>query len=300
MLPIALHSEVEAALTNYIGRTVKLVDARPVGGGCISNATRLGVTGGEIAFLKWCRQGELPVTIFQTEAHALHVLREAGAVRVPAVISLSDDASKFGWLLLEWLEPARLTQAGWRQLGQALAELHRCKTNEFGWDEPNFIGSLPQSNSQSSDWPSFWRTQRLLPQLERATRGGAISGSDRRRFDQLLNTLGELIAAGNTEGPSLLHGDLWNGNVHGVAQDGAALIDPASYYGHREVDLAMAELFGGFDAAFYSAYEEAWPQEAGSERRRLIYQLYYLLVHVNLFGGSYVGGTLSAVRKLGF
>ena len=309
MLPDALRADVETAVSYTLGNTTRLARIDPVGGGCISQTARVSATDGAVVFLKWARRGELPAGIFAAEADALSALRAASAVRVPAVFGRSATASQFDWLLLEWLEPARLTRSTWHALGAALALLHRSSNHRFGWRDANFIGSLPQTNGWNGDWPSFWRSERLQPQLEIAARAGELRSTQLKRFDLLLGALDDLLAIANTEGPSLLHGDLWNGNVLGCktarggdGDDGveAALVDPSIYYGHREVDLAMARLFGGFDASFFEAYEEAWPQESGSEQRKLVYQLYYLLVHVNLFGGSYVQSALSAVGQLGF
>src|SRR5690606_17965293 len=145
-----------------------------------------------------------------------------------------------------------------------------------------------QTNEPSGDWPSFWRERRLRPQLDLAA--GRLDADIRARFDTLLHGLDDRLGPANEDGPSLLHGDLWNGNVH-FTDGGAALIDPASSNGHREVDLAMAALFGGFPAAFFDAYSAEWPLLTGAAPRRPIYQLYYLLVHVNLFGGGYIEQT---------
>ena len=299
MLSSGLRSTIEAALSRHWHTEVELRSAQSVGGGCISNATRVTTASGQSAFLKWAERGELPSGIFNAESQALRALAATHAVRVPLVIAEPDAVGEFEWLLLEWLEPAPVSSTSWRRLGVALAELHRCSSTQFGWGNSNFIGSLLQANEWHRDWPEFWRSQRLLPQLERATQHGALEAAERHRFDALLDELDDLLGAGNSDGPSLLHGDLWSGNVHGTVE-GAALIDPSIYYGHREVDLAMAALFGGFGAAFYQAYNHAWPLEPWSERRRHVYQLYYLLVHVNLFGGSYLASALSAVRQLGF
>jgi protein-ribulosamine 3-kinase len=300
MLPVALRSAIEAALSARWHNHIALRDAQAVGGGCISNTSRLTTSTDEAVFLKWCKRGDLPEDIFAAESQALRALADTNTVRVPCIIAQSETTDQFDWLLLEWLEPARSTYKSWSKLGRALAELHRCTNPQFGWTNANYIGSLPQANAWCRDWPEFWRTQRLLPQLERATRHGMLSTAQRRRFDVLLNALRDLIATGNEDGPSLLHGDLWGGNVHGTADDIAVVIDPSIYYGHREVDLAMAVLFGGFDGTFYDAYEEAWKTAAGVEERRLVYQLYYLLVHINLFGSSYLASALSAVGQLGF
>ncbi|MGQ0560499.1 MAG: fructosamine kinase family protein [Gemmatimonadota bacterium] len=278
MLPAALQQELEAVLGD------RITAARAVGGGCISNATRLNMHGGTSVFLKW---GSDPA-LFRAEAAALRQLAAAQALRVPAVIAAGD------WLLLEWLEPGRMTRERWEGLGRGLAGLHRPRHPQFGWSAANFIGSLPQTNAWSDDWPSFWREQRIVPQMLN------LRAEPARRIGTLLDHSEQILHAGNEDGPSLLHGDLWSGNVHAVSAGAPAVIDPASYYGHREVDLAMAKLFGGFDRRFFDAYEEAWPLSAGSEERQHCYQLYYLLVHVNLFGNSYMPRTLAALEALGF
>jgi len=298
MLPAALQAQVEAALSAGWREDVELRAVQATGGGCISNASRLTTSSGKAAFLKWSRRGELPRGLFDAEARGLRALAATGSVRVPQIIA-QNTTPEFEWLLLEWLEPVPMTGALWQKFGRALAQLHRSTNAQFGFDHANYIGSLPQSNIWTADWPEFWRTQRLLPQLELATRRGALTAEQRRRFDPLLEALDEMIEAGNRDGSALLHGDFWSANVHGMAGD-VALIDPAIYFGHREVDLAMAALFGGFSDGFFRTYDEAWPLQADAARRRHVYQLYYLLVHVNLFGGSYLASTLAAVRKLGF
>jgi fructosamine-3-kinase len=241
--------------------------------------------------VKFARPGEVPVDFFAEEARSLAAIASAATVRVPRVIAVGEQ-----WLLLEWLEPGRASRAMWRTLGAAIAALHDCKADAFGWPADNYIGSLPQHNRTHERWPDFWREERLLPQWRRARKAGYFDAGADRVFDHLLARLDDLLAAGDTDGPSLLHGDLWNGNVHAMANGEAAVIDPSSAYGHREVDLAMAELFGGFDRAFFAAYEEVRPLLPGyAESRRRIYQIYYLLVHVNLFGAGYVGPVMTAI-----
>ena len=299
MIAAALAQQVEHALAVHAGGTQRLREAAAVGGGCISNATHLQTQEGSHAFLKWGKRGEFATGLFQSEANSLARLAAADAVRVPRVIAARDEFdAEFSWLLLEWLEPGRITSDAWHELGRGLAMLHRVRAERFGWDAPNFIGSLPQQNAWSADWSTFWRDQRITPQLQAArTR---LGNANVQRIEKLLDVINDFAAAGNQDGASLLHGDLWGGNVHGLASGQAALIDPSSYYGHREVDLAMAKLFGGFDSSFFDAYEEAWPLLPEHEQRVSLYQLYYMLVHVNLFGGSYVAGSMSLVRKLGF
>lgn len=276
-LPASLKSDIEMELGEEIAHV------EPVAGGCISNASRVTLQNGRNVFLKWGSDAGL----FHAEAAGLTAMGATNTVRVPAIIAVKD------WLLLEWLEPGTTNAAEWEQLGRRTAEMHRTRGQAFGWPDANFIGTLAQRNPWSKDWPEFWRAERIVAQAH------GMTAQHRKRIDHLLQHCDEL-EAGNEEGPSLLHGDLWGGNVHGMRNGDAALVDPSCYYGHREVDLAMAMLFGGFDSRFFSAYNEAWPLQPGFERRRHFYQLYYMLVHVNLFGGAYVSGTMSLVGKLGF
>ena len=298
-LPAGVRAAVERALAQRTGRDVRVTAARAVGGGCISPAARVETAAGDVFFLKWGSASGAPAGLFDAEARALVELAAAKAVRVPEVIAVGGRDAGEPWLLLEWLEPGAPDARTWPELGRALASLHRVRAERYGWPEDNFIGSLPQANGWKASWGVFWRERRLAPQLERAVRSGHFDARARRRFDALLERLDALLAEAEADGASLLHGDLWGGNVHVMAGGQAALIDPSAYHGHREVDLAMSELFGGFGAGFYEAYREAWPLAPGyAEVRRPIYQLYYLLVHVNLFGAGYVGSTLARLQSV--
>ncbi len=296
-VPAGVRQAVEAALEARLGRAARVAGDAPVGGGCISPAARLELADGDVAFLKWGTAGT-PPGLFAAEAESLAALRAARALPVPEVLAVAGDAP--GWILLEWLEPGAPPRGGAQELGRGLAALHAVRAPRFGWPRDNFIGSLPQENAWADDWPGFWRARRLEPQLGRAYAAGHFPAPERRRFDALLEALPDRLAGWEQDGASLVHGDLWGGNVHMTAA-GAALIDPAAYHGQREVDLAMSQLFGGFDAAFYHAYREAWPLQPGYEPlRRAVYQLYYLLVHVNLFGGGYGRQALAALATAGF
>jgi protein-ribulosamine 3-kinase len=291
ILPAPLREDVEAVMR------AQIASASSVGGGCISETARIQLTTGQVLFLKWTSENKTS-GLYREEAKGLQALRAASAVRVPDVLHLCDATGPHRYILLEWLEPGNGTKNSWAALGSAVARLHRVQHEEFGWSSNNFIGSLPQSNTPSASWPEFWREHRLRPQLEVAA--AQFNHSQLSRLDKLIDDLEALIGIGDEEGASLVHGDLWSGNVHMLTDESAALIDPATYYGHREVDLAMSLLFGGFGAEFYEAYEQEWPLQKGANERMLVYQLYYLLVHVNLFGGSYVSGTLNAVKRLGY
>jgi len=290
-LPVDVRGEIEAALAGSSAGQRVTRDA-PLGGGCISPAARIETDRGTRFFAKWSERGA-PSDFFTSQADGLRALERAGAVRVPRV-----EAAGERWLLLEWLDPGSATKETWPSLGRQLAQLHRASGAAFGAAADNYIGSLPQANGARDRWPAFWVERRIGPQWERARRGGFFDEADERAFRRLLGALVPLLAAGDADGPSLVHGDLWGGNAHVMADGTAALIDPSAYHGHREVDLAMAELFGGFDSAFFEAYREAWPLHPGyEEERRAVYQIFYLLVHVNLFGTSYVGGVRRALRR---
>jgi protein-ribulosamine 3-kinase len=280
---VTLDVSLHAWLSHAVGSQPVRVTA--VGGGCISAAARAELADGRTVFVKRAPSHAAP-DLFEQEALSLERLRAAAALRVPAVIACSAE-----FLALEWLEPVGMVASV--ELGRGLARLHAVAGAVHGWDADNYIGPLPQQNAAATSWAGFWRSRRLLPQIERAA--PLLDSRLRTDLDLLLTGLDERLAGGETEPASLLHGDLWSGNVHPTA-DGPALIDPASYYGHREVDLAMAALFGGFGDAFEHAYRAEWPLQPGAGVRRAIYQLYYLLVHVNLFGAGYVAATARALR----
>jgi protein-ribulosamine 3-kinase len=297
-LPAGIRSAVEAAIHGVTGRGDPVVKASAVGGGCVSPTARIETAGGAAFFLKWEAPG-LPPGMLEAEAAGLRSLAASGAVRVPVVLG-SGGSGAGEWLLLEWLEPGLPGSGSWAALGRALATLHREQAPGFGAPSDNFIGPLPQDNRPIDDWPTFWRDRRLAPQLAAATDAGIVPAGDARRFDALFRRLEDLLAPGGQEGPSLLHGDLWRGNVHFLSDGSPALVDPSAYHGHREVDLAMADLFGGFGPGFLPAYAEEWPLVRGYEtERRGVYQLYYLLVHVNLFGAGYLPRTLATLAALG-
>ena len=217
---------------------------------------------------------------FAAEAEGLEALRPH--IRVPRVLDRGMRDGK-AFIALEYLE---LSPAGdFAALGRALAHLHRQTGARFGWVRDNYIGLGVQKNGWFDDWARFWRERRLEPQLE-------LAGL-RVDLDRL-----ERILEGHAPRPSLLHGDLWSGNA-GFTKEGPVVFDPAVYYGDREADLAMTELFGGFPRAFYRAYEEALPLDEGYEKRKHLYNLYHLLNHLNLFGGAYLAQVNSTLRLLG-
>jgi protein-ribulosamine 3-kinase len=277
-----------------------------VAGGSICEAARIELEGDSI-FVK--HAANAPAGLFASEAHGLSRLRDLVGedLEIPAVLHVSDPASDDldpasdvgapRWIALEWLDAEGMT-GGVRaeRFGRGLARLHRAGGDGWGDSRDGFIGSLEQENAPCAEWSTFWVERRLRPRLA-AVRGTPI-GSD-REWETLFEALPEALAIAGSEGPSPLHGDLWSGNVLGLTGGGVALVDPAFYQGHREVDLAMSELFGGLPARTLSAYEEVWPLEDGyREVRRGVYQLYYLLVHVDLFGGGYAARTGDVLRRV--
>jgi len=280
---------LRVALEQRLGTTVQ--STRPLSGGDINDAFEVALKTGVGIFVK--THPNPPSGMFEAEAHGLRWLKEAEAVRVPDVLAFSDDRPAY--LALELLTPAKRVHDFDEKLGRALAALHAHGAPSFGLDRDNFIGRLPQSNAQSGDWASFYWRERLEAQLRTATDAGLIDSGTRRQFQALQRVLPDRV--GPAEPPSRLHGDLWGGNLHADDAGRPCLIDPAVYGGHREVDLAMMRLFGGFGSRVFAAYEEAWPLAPGADERILLYQLYPLLVHVNLFGGGYVGSVKRALSQ---
>ena len=221
--------------------------------------------------------------LFAAEVDGLEALRKAG-VRVPAVISHGAEKDR-AYIRLEKLDLKR--GGDWAALGKMLAAQHRHTGERFGWQRDNYIGDTPQINSWRDDWATFFRECRIEPQLALAKRNG---------FDFSPGEIFQSVRSHRPK-PSLLHGDLWSGNA-GFTADGPVIFDPAVYYGDREADLAMTELFGGFPSGFYSSYLKEYPLDAGYEQRKHLYNLYHLLNHLNLFGGGYLLQVKATLRLL--
>lgn len=312
-------SAVAAGVCRAVGLALdQVLRTRPVGGGCINQGVQLRTSRGAY-FLKWNR--DAGPHFFDAEADGLAALAGAGAVRTPEVAARSGPGEAVPWLLLGWIEAGRPSRKGWSRLGRQLAGLHRGRhatprtgaaasrpgaaapsgrrAGEYGWHLDNVIGSLPQANGWTRSWPEFWTRRRLRPLVRSLRTAGALSVRQAAVVDAAADSMAEFVGpAADADGPSLLHGDLWSGNVLFDGAGKPVLIDPAVYVGHREVDLAMARLFGGFGAAFYRAYEEAWPLRPGHEARLSAYQLYPLLVHARLFGGSYASRAVAAAEAV--
>jgi fructosamine-3-kinase len=275
----AFHAALAEAIARATGEPFAVHGVRSVHGGDISAAFVL-ADGARRVFVK--TQPASRLAMFEAEAAGLAELAAADAVRVPRVVhcGLVDGRA---CLLLEHLTLGAHGDAA--RLGRQLARQHRVAAARFGDARDNWIGATPQPNAWLDDWVAFWRERRLGFQLQRAADNG-YGGALQRDGAALMARLEDLFA-GYQPQPSLLHGDLWGGN-HGFLQDGTPVVfDPAAYYGDRECDLAMSELFGGFAPAFHAAYREAWPLDPGYPVRRTLYNLYHILNHANLFGGGY-------------
>ena len=303
-VPAPVLRGVRQALEEELGGAVEIRSTTSVGGGCINPSARLETTAGEAFFLKW--NPSAPVEMFAAEADGLEGLEEGARstpLRIPKVLGWGGAGTEDepGWLLLEFVPRGSAGRDYGRRLGEGLARLHGAGGNEeeYGWRRDNFIGSLPQGNGPLTGWPAFWRDRRLAPQLAMARERGHFTGARGDVLDDLLDRLEDILEAPVAGGPALLHGDLWSGNYYPGPAGGPVLIDPAVYRGVGEVDLAMMELFGSFPSGFREAYREARALEDTYDLfLRDLYQLYYLLVHVNLFGGGYVGSSLSAARRV--
>jgi fructosamine-3-kinase len=280
-----LRDVLERTLGHEVTGTTKL------GGGSINDAAEVSFSDGTRVFVK--THPDPPKGMFEAEARGLRWLHAAGAIRVPEVLAVSDEKPAF--LALELLSPSRRRASFDDELGRSLAALHGSRAPSFGLDYDNFIGRLVQSNKPAEDWSTFYWTSRLEPQVRLAVDRGLIGSRARSKFDALRNALPDLV--GSPEPPSRLHGDLWAGNLHVDERGAPCLIDPAVYGGHREMDLAMMRLFGGFGERVFAAYQEAMPLSENADQRVPLYQLYPLLVHVNLFGGSYVGSVERALSS---
>jgi len=286
MLPVPLRAHLEMLLNTRID------SIRPISGGDIHHAALLTLADGRTFFMKYNTSPQA-TEIFRTEALGLALL---GAARVIATPKVQAQGTSDGWafLLLEYIEPGYRTRQFWEDFGASLAALHGTTSAQFGFAHNNFIGSLPQSNRRHDTWENFYAEERLLPQMRLAGAHNRLNASDEKRLESLCKKLSSICPE---EPPALTHGDLWSGNFLCNAASKPVLIDPAASFAHREMDLAMSRLFGGFDAIFYQSYEENWPLAPGFEERLEVYQLYYLLVHVNLFGGGYVESVRSILRR---
>lgn len=276
-LPESIKNKIEASYQTVV------VDFQFVSGGCINNGGKLTTLGGDY-FMKWNTNLKFP-GMFKTEAKGLNLLAQCEAVRVPEVVG-TGEVDNFSFIVMEWLERSGQKAGYWENFGRQLARQHKTSAAKHGLDHNNYIGSLMQINSFEESWVEFFIHHRLLFQLKMAVDTGRIDLGDSNKMEKIIVMLNTIIPE---EEPALLHGDMWSGNLITGPLGEPCLIDPAVYFGHREMDLAMSRLFGGFDDIYISAYQNEFPLEKKWEKRIDLWNLYPLLVHVNLFGGGYLG-----------
>ena len=274
--------DIEQAISDATGKSFALDSQGNIGGGCINTAMKLS-GGGREFFLKF--NAAIRLDMFEAEAAGLRELAAANAIRVPQPICTGISGNQ-AFIVMEYLVlGGRGGAMVMAHFGEQLALMHRYTADRFGWQRDNTIGATPQINDWRNDWISFWREQRLGYQLYLASRHG-IGTRVLQKGEQLQDNLPAFFSGYHPQA-SMLHGDLWSGN-YGISREGEPVIfDPAVYFGDREADLAMTELFGGFDSEFYAAYNTVWPMDPGYKQRKTLYNLYHILNHYNMFGGGY-------------
>ena len=287
MIPDSVQRQIHQTLDQSIQ------SSQSVSGGSINRAAKITLSDGTSCFLKWNSSAD--PQMFAVEEKGLALLRSADtALRIPNVLITGKTKSGTGFLLQEFINEGRSQPSSAQDFGKALAALHQHHEEQYGLDHDNYIGKLPQSNTWHNNWIDFFVEERMQPQLKMATDSGKLGPNAVTHFESMYQQLPDLFP---DEPPSLLHGDLWSGNYFFDESGTPTIYDPAVYYGHREIELAFTHLFGGFPGSFYSAYEEAYSLPSGFLQRKDIYNLYPLLVHTNLFGGSYARQVKGIIKR---
>ncbi len=288
-----MNSQVQGLLETVYAQPIHIQSSRSIGGGCINQTLALTLSNGETVFLK--HNDHPPNGMFEKEARGLNLMREVkNGPRIPQVVALPEEPNpKF--LVIEYIEEGNSGNGYYERFGQALATMHRTTQNHYGLDHDNFIGSTEQINTPEKDGLTFFREHRLRFQQRLARDRGLLPVNTDKKIDRLCDQLDQQLDLSG-EQPALVHGDLWSGNTFADNAGKPCLVDPAVHFGLRETDLAMTELFGRLPQTFYDAYQDAFPQNPGYRERKQIYNLYHLLNHLNLFGGSYLASVESTVN----
>jgi protein-ribulosamine 3-kinase len=276
------------------GSPVSSLKMFPVGGGSINHTRRLLINEKFEFFLKTNRAAAFP-SLFEKEKLGLEFLASQQVITVPQVVYCGTYEDE-QLLVLEWIKGGTKNDSFWKTFGVQLAQLHQCTHSHFGFIHNNYMGALPQQNQFTDSWIDFFIHHRMMPQIEMALANSILSKKEADLFQHLYKKLDTIF---NVEKPSLLHGDLWSGNFMVTENAAPVLIDPAVYYGHRSIDMAMTTLFGGFDKTFYAAYNYHYPFPSNYQEQWDICNLYPLLIHLNLFGKSYLNDIRNTLQKFG-
>ncbi len=289
MLSASLRQNIAFSLQTVLQKDVSIQNVQQVFGGDINQTFLLETTKGKF-FVK--TNADMRGDMFEKESNGLSLLGSTNAIRVPKPIVYGSFEGTI-FLVMEYIEKGKPAKDFWQQFGYGLAALHKVTQPQFGLSENNYIGSIPQSNTHADTWAEFYAQKRIMPLMQQALKQGKCAIGDVRSAEKLCNKFESLFPK---EPPALVHGDLWGGNFM-VAENGQAVIyDPAVYYGHREMDIAMTLLFGGFDSQFYTYYNEAYALQPGWQKRVSLYQLYPLLVHLLLFEGHYYNSVMDIIK----
>lgn len=262
--------------------SAKNVRLQPVGGGSINDCYQISFTDSKL-FCKVNSATKFP-HLFQKESNGLKLIAAQGIITSPTVLDLFQQDNK-QYLFLQWVEEGERTEGFWKSFGEKLAMLHRVTNEQHGWDETNYMGSVPQANTFYKNWCSFFAAERLAPMAAKCAAKGLLTNQLLSQLEALEKKLPDIF---EEEAPSLLHGDLWSGNFMCNRQSEPVLIDPAIYFGHRSIDLAMTTMFGGFSKPFYEAYHYHFPFPANYKEQWAVCNLYPLLIHLYLFGTGYL------------
>lgn len=281
----------EQILFLSLGQDIKVHQARLIAAGNFNQGVQLLTSSGNF-FLKL--NFDHRKDIFQKEAEGLALISEFCPLNIPKVYHFGQ-LEDYCFLLMDWVASTPANKDYWEQLGFGLAQMHMATQSEFGLDSDNYIASLEQFNQPHKSWSEFFINQRLEPMIGKAYYESLVGAEFLDKFREIYPRLHNFFP---NEKPALLHGDFWSGNVLPDQFGSPLIVDPAIYYGHREVDLAFSRMFGGFDPRFYEAYEEVFPLESGFEQRVEVYNLYPLLVHLLLFGESYLSGIEKTVDRI--
>lgn len=291
MLNNDLKKAIEDQLSEHTGASQKIISSLPMGGGSINDAFELQTNEGKF-FLKVNSASRYP-EMFRREMQGLQALREPGVIQVPEP-KLVGEENDVAWIVMEHIEKGHYGESFRDNFGFQLASLHKVRAGSFGFENDNYIGSLSQKNDRLELWGEFFVNMRIEPLVRQARDAAMLDNGSVASFEKLYLKLDSFFPE---EPPSLIHGDLWSGNFMANKKGEPVIYDPAVYYGHREMDIGMSRLFGGFDRQFYESYNDHFPMESGWEERIEVANLYPLMVHVILFGGSYLYDVKSILKR---